>query len=185
VQSEIKRVTGEEKADKKHEEKRSEISKLNSLYLTYQGQVGRKTGENKKKYVGALKSLKGKFTKSGNIDGAIAVNAELVRINGESEAVDGDAEVSLPKTKAQLKKWLVGTKWTDKRGVPILEFHEKGKLTRLSGRGKPRYEVLSRKSIKVIWARGIVRVMTFERDYQRFYNQPRDGWFDIIVEPKK
>ena len=105
-----------------------------------------------KKYVEALTIMKTALTKKGDLQGALAVDARLnsLRTSSESSANSSKSEEGLPKTKASLERFLVGTVWTvtTTQDGFVSEMEFTGRGTAMFGR-EYKWEAIDRRSIKI------------------------------------
>lgn len=91
-----------------------------------------------KKYADALEAMKVRFTKSGDLTSALAVDTELKSLAGAKTAINApatqDAATAVVKTKGGLEKALADTVWTvihdeDQKPWGQVEFKEGGKFS--------------------------------------------------------
>jgi hypothetical protein len=110
--------------------------KLAKLKSSYTSAVDRAVSPLKKTYLTELQKLKTDYTKSGDLEAALAVDAEIKSLEGGSPAANSVSTSAEPKkatTKNALEKQLVNTSWTmtrtsDGAAWGTMEFKDKGVL---------------------------------------------------------
>jgi len=128
------------------------------------------------KYCSLLEDLKKKYTKAGNLDSALAVEAELNLIRAQEGDVKKVGMVPSPTTKEELVEYLGGTKWEyfnqENKKIGITQFNKDGTYTTPWGEKVP-WSATSAKTVVVQhghWR----RVITFSHDY-RTYDEITEG----------
>jgi len=122
-----------------------------------------------KKYVDALTGLKDRLTKRGDLNGALAVQAELARMQQASDAPnDSDRKLRLSRfnTIDEFYAWLATTAWKSST-ANILRFPSANvmELTSPDGRKSP-YALTIEEIGKLSWvySTGVKEVMTISTD---------------------
>lgn len=178
VRDEMSIIQGSHSPRASHEKSRGDLAALNSLRVKFDRGVEENFDGKKTVYLRELNVLKAGFLKIQDVPASIAVNEEIQKIKNKKE---GQVK-RLPQSKEELASFLIGTQWANKNGTRSLDFKRDGTLLRLPEKGEVKSEIISSNVMKIIWSRGIVRTMTFDDDYLKFYNSSRDGWFQRILE---
>lgn len=107
----------------------AEPEKLTKLRGSYEAAMTKATAPIQKTYTTELEKLKVELTKSGNLDGALAVDAELKKLSGSSPSATtagmsigtstAKLRLSTFKTKEDFVAWVVGTTWVRSNGATI------------------------------------------------------------------
>ena len=117
VSVEITKVKGEAHLEETKEPTTENNPALDLLRGKYQLQLATALRNNNAIYRNALESLKSTFAKAADLNAALAVKAELARLDGGSPAaapsdLPAIADASLPQTTRQLTNFLENTRWT-------------------------------------------------------------------------
>lgn len=128
------------------------------------------------KYISLLEDLKKKYTKAGNLNSALAVEAELKLIRTQANNIKKFNAIPAPTTKEELVTYLVGTDWecfneeTEKIG--IAKFNKDGTYTTHWGEKVP-WSATSATTVLVQHSHWR-RILTFSPDYST-YNESTIG----------
>lgn len=124
---------------------------MNSLKTQYENAVDRETAPLRDKYLAALKALREKYTKVGDLDSALIIDKEL---KAESASLIGVVK-KLPADDKEMRDFMKGSVWTlmsDPKSR--LEFREDGSIFD----GKKiiaHYQVTERRKLVMYWGGGI------------------------------
>jgi hypothetical protein len=122
---------------------------LISLKTQYENALDRVVAPLQEKYLVALRGLKEKYTKAGDLESAILVDRELKH---ESSNVIGFPSKKLPDTEAELREFLIGNVWiaVGKEMVKY-RFGDDGRIVIEGKDPRPYYQVTGRRKVTVYW----------------------------------
>ncbi|MDB4416822.1 hypothetical protein N9115_00325 [bacterium] len=104
------------------------------------------------KYLSALRNLKDRLMKSGNLEGATAVEAEIKRMQGNPNP--GVSASKAPSNDQELVDFIAGNRWKFDNNR-IVTFRENGKINKSWGKLSPPWRV---KGMKIYFENKIIKL---------------------------